>query len=85
MSKIDRILDEEKLHLFEGESGVRNLARLCRLIGYKDEMYFGQFQDGAYGDLILFLEDNSGAVEAIIDFMRENEELYLPEEEEEEE
>lgn len=57
----------------DGESGVRNLAKLCRVIGYKDSMHFGQFDsDGSYGDLINFLEDNPGAVEAVKDFITEH-------------
>lgn len=57
----------------EGNSGVQNLARLCRVIGYKDTQYFGQFdQDGSYGDLIEFLSDNMGAIELIKGFIEDN-------------
>ena len=51
---------------------MRNLARLCRLLGYEDNQYFGQFDGACYGDLILFLVDNPGAVEAVVSFMEEN-------------
>lgn len=78
----------------EGSTGVKNLCRLVRALGYKDETYFGQFHPNAsYGDLINFLEDNSGCVEAIKewianqDMMEWAEELetYLPEKEEDDE
>ena len=76
MVNIDELIESESLHRTEGERGVRNLCRLCNLIGYKDKTYFGQFENASYGDLILFLEDNADVVEAIIDFMRDNQELY---------
>jgi len=64
--------EQEKLTRNEGESGVRNLCRLLNAMGYKDSMYFGQFhQQGSYGDLINFLEDNSGCVEAIKEWIAE--------------
>jgi hypothetical protein len=77
MSKLDNLLKEEKLNRFEGEKGVQNLAILCRCLGYKDDRYFGQFSHRAsYGDLINFLEDNPGAVEAILNFIQDNENSY---------
>ena len=79
MSKLDVLMAEEKIYRFEGRTGVENLARICRLLGYKDTTYFGQFSSQAsYGDLIEFLEDNPGAIEAIVDFIRDNEDLYEP-------
>jgi hypothetical protein len=56
---------QEKLHTNEGRRGVENLCRIVRAMGYKDHQNFGQFQGGCYGDLIEFLEDNSGCIEAI--------------------
>ncbi len=56
----------------EGESGVKNLARLCRGLGYSDFMNFGQFEGACYGDLINFLEDNPGAVDAICEWIEDN-------------
>lgn len=56
----------------EGSSGIRNLGRICRLLGYKDFQNFGYFDGASYGDLINFLEDNPGAVEAIYEWMLEN-------------
>lgn len=70
----------------EGQRGVENLARLCRVLGYRDPTYFGQFDhDGSYGDLINFLEDNSGAVEAIKEFIQDHYGQEFEEEESEEE
>ena len=66
----------------EGEEGVRNLARLCSALGYSDPMHFGQFDGACYGDLINFLEDNSGAVEALLDWIQENYESELEESDE---
>lgn len=75
----------------EGRQGVENLCRLANAIGYRDRQYFGQFQGGCFGDLIEFLEDNSGAVQAIREWIaeqdqqewKENIESFLPEKEEE--
>jgi len=67
----------ERLNSTEGSRGVKNLCRICRAIGYKDDQYFGQFDSKAsYGDLIEFLQDNSGAVDAILDWMCENGEYW---------
>ena len=76
MSKLDRMLDAEKIRRFEGEEGVRNLARVSHCLGYLDSTHFGQFQGACYGDLIQFLADNPGAVEAVLDFIRNNEDKY---------
>ena len=76
MANLDQLLEDEKLIRFEGERGVRNLAILANRLGYKDHQYFGQFQGGCYGDLIHFLEDNSGAIEAIIDWVRDNQDVF---------
>lgn len=57
---------QEGIDRTEGPTGVKNLCRLLNAMGYKDSQHFGQFHPkGSYGDLINFLEDNSGAVEAI--------------------
>lgn len=82
---IDAVIEDKKLRRWDGTKGVENLARLCNGIGYKDTQYFGQFApDGSYGDLIEFLQDNPGAVEAVVNFIRENASAYdVPEPEEE--
>jgi len=56
----------------DGEQGVKNLARLCAALGYSDPMLFGQFDGACYGDLINFLEDNQGAVDAMVEWIEEN-------------
>lgn len=66
---------------FEGNAGVRNLAILANKLGYKDTTYFGQFGQASYGDLIDYLEDNPGAIEAVYNFMNENSEEIEDEDE----
>lgn len=67
------LLDCENLYRTEGSSGVSNLCKLVRLLGYKDPMYFGRMSDGGIiGDLTCFLEDNPGAIAAIHDWIVDN-------------
>jgi hypothetical protein len=50
----------------EGERGFMNLCKLARALGYKDEFHQLMNSDGScVGDLIRFLEDNPGAIDAI--------------------
>lgn len=68
----DAYIDQEKLYRTEGRRGLEHLCQLVRAIGYKDQQHFGQLnQKAAIGDLICFLEDNSGAIEAIQNWIRE--------------
>jgi hypothetical protein len=90
MGILQELIEEKKLRTFEGSTGVKNLCKLVGYLGYKDQMYMGQFVGGSYGDLIEFLEDNPGACDAIVEFIEQHEELYreniesfLPEKEEE--
>lgn len=53
---IDNWMDKEKTYRTEGPAGYRNLSKLVRLLGYRE--------------MTDFLEDNSGAVEAIIDWVK---------------
>lgn len=85
---IEKFCDHNKLYRNEGREGVENLCRLLNAMGYNDPQYFGQFhQNGNFGDLICFLEDNSGCVEAIKEWIaeqnitewKENLEAELPE------
>lgn len=87
---IEKVCGERGLYGNEGRRGVENLCKLCRILGYKDSMHFGQFApDGSIGDLVEFLEDNPGCIEAIKEWIgerdvsewRENLESELPEEE----
>ena len=92
---IDDYQEQEGLNSNEGTRGLKNLCKLVRALGYRDPLYFGQFQGGAYGDLIEFFEDNSGAITAVLDWIGEQEldawkqmladQIEDPEEEEQEE
>jgi hypothetical protein len=90
---IEEFHKEHKTHRMEGETGVHNLCRLVHALGYVDRRHFGQFhQNGSIGDLIEFLSDNSGCIEAIQEWIADNMgeewqgnlEAYLPFKEEEE-
>ena len=70
---IDTYLEQENIHRFEGRQGVENLCRLARALGYRDPTYFGQLTSKAsIGDLVCMLEDNSGMIEAMIDWIRDS-------------
>ncbi len=70
--KVELYCDAKRLHRNEGRTGVENLCRLVRGLGYKDCTYFGQLaHDASIGDLIEFLEDNSGCIEAIKEWIGE--------------
>jgi len=63
---IEEFENQEKLYSNEGLTGVKNLCRIVNAMGYEDLQHFGQFHtQGSFGDLIYFLEDNPGCVEAI--------------------
>lgn len=66
-----QIWEEENGERNDGRTGVENLAKLAGALGYNDPMKFGQFLGGCYGDLIEFLEDNPGCVEAIKEWIAE--------------
>jgi hypothetical protein len=69
---IDKLIDQEKLHCFEGRRGIINLCKIARAIGYKDDTYFGQLAQGAcIGDLTNMLEDNPGIIEAMVNWISE--------------
>ena len=54
----------------EGRAGIKTLARVSRELGYMDRAYYGQLDsDCSIGDLIEFLEDNPGAVQAVCDWV----------------
>ena len=59
---LDQYMDQEDLWSLEGERGVRNLKNVLTTIGY----------DGYGGVLDNFLADNSGCIEAIIEWIKEN-------------
>jgi hypothetical protein len=68
----DTYMDQEKLYRLEGRRGVEALCQVSAALGYKDPMYYGQLTAKAtLGDFICFLEDNSGAVEAVMNWIKE--------------
>jgi hypothetical protein len=68
---IEKWEEENRTGLNEGPTGVKNLCKLARALGYRDMFQMGRFDGGSYGDLIEFLEDNPGCVEAIKEWMAE--------------
>lgn len=70
MKHLYDFIEQNKLYNNEGSRGVSNLCKIVRAIGYKDPMRNGELsQGGCLGDLMCFLEDNPGAIEAIITFI----------------
>lgn len=68
--KLDKLMDQERMHSFEGRRGVANMCKIARALGYKDPNYGMQIEQGAYlTDLLLFLEDNSGCIEAMFNWI----------------
>lgn len=69
---IDQFLEENKLYRFEGEKGVENLAKVVNALGYKHWQQYGQLRGGAcVGDILEFLGDNPGAIEAMVEWIKE--------------
>jgi len=70
---VDTYMDQEKLYSMEGRRGVEAMCQIAAALGYKDPMYFGQLTSKAtVGDLLCMMEDNSGMVEAMVDWIRES-------------
>lgn len=70
MSTLEKWQNENKAHSTEGNRGVQNICKLARAIGYKDPTYFGQLGRDCYiGDLINFFEDNPGAIQAVVEWV----------------
>jgi len=70
---LNKLVEAEKLYRIEGPVGLKNLCRLCCFIGYEDQNYRLQLDNGcSVGDLINFLEDNPGAIEAIYNWIGNN-------------
>ena len=46
MSYLEKVLNQENLDRADGEQGVKNFAKLCRLLGYKDYLELGQLDNG---------------------------------------
>jgi hypothetical protein len=62
---VERYLDVKKVHGFEGESGLVKFEKLLETLGYRSHGFrFGTVIEN-------FLYDNSGAVEAIVAWIGE--------------
>lgn len=69
---VDYYLDQEGCRRTEGRAGLVMLATLSQGLGYKDPMYFGQLTPKAsMGDLMEFFQDNPGAVQAVVEWVKE--------------
>jgi len=68
---LDDYCDQQEIYRFEGRKGIENLSRIARALGYTDPQFFGQFKGGCIGDLLVFLEDNPGAMEAVVKWIGE--------------
>lgn len=69
---IQEYRDHKRMHCMEGSRGVKNLCKLCGALGYEDTLgRMGTYGDARLGNLIDFLEDNSGAIEAIVNWIGE--------------
>lgn len=68
-SLVEQFQDEYNIHTLEGRRGVQGLATIVNVLGYKDPQYYGQFQGASLGDILMFLEDNSGAITAVIEWI----------------
>lgn len=68
MKDIDELfedyIEEAFKYNWEGCTGVRKLEQVCTDLGYRD----GHFIGGS--SILNFLADNSGAIEGIIEFVR---------------
>jgi len=63
---LEEFMDQEKIHNFEGDSGLKNLEKIIAALGYEPHGF-------RYGNLIeVFLSDNSAACDALVDFIRDS-------------
>lgn len=62
----DKYLEDEKMWNFEGTDGVRNLIDVCDTLGYAKGQFIGA------NSIMNFLADNPGAMESILEFIRDN-------------
>lgn len=68
---VNWFISENNLYRLEGRQGVENLAKIVNAIGYSDPQKFGQISGNvSLGDIFVFLEDNPGAIEALIGWIK---------------
>lgn len=68
---VDEFLDNEGYHSLEGRRGLTALCALVGALGYKDHNHSLQLSSSAsVGDLVNFLEDNSGAIEEVVEWIK---------------
>jgi len=68
---------DNDLHSIEGRQGLECLALLCGALGYRDISHYGQFihqtptgvMSGQIGDICEFLENNPGAIAAVMNWI----------------
>lgn len=68
---LDAYIAQEKMHHMEGRKGVEHLCQIARALGYQDPMCWGHLSNKAViGDLLAMLEDNSGMIEAMLEWVK---------------
>lgn len=66
----------EDLHT-EGQRGLRDLCVMSSMLGYHDDAYQLQIDaEACVGDLMMFLEDNPGAIRAIYEWVSERQHAF---------
>lgn len=66
MSKFDAYLDQNRMWCFEGQSGIRKFEQLVTEV-------CGYGKDHIFNDVLReFLEDNPGAIDAMVEWIREH-------------
>ena len=69
---MDAYLEQREYYNFEGRRGVERLCQLVGDLGYRDPHHSMQLtRTACVGNLLMFLEDNPGAIEAIVNWVRD--------------
>ena len=64
MEALEQFMQQERMFSMEGERGVEQLERIVEVLGYGTGFMRGRALEH-------FLSDNSGAIEAVVEFIRE--------------
>ena len=60
---VDKFIDQNRMYHWEGSKGIQNFEKLVRALGYNDH----------FGDMLReFLSDNSGAIEAMVEWIKDS-------------